>query len=230
MPKKSYIFIIFVIILAGLAAYFYLTEFYFPENSENQEPEEKTVYTADDFPNALEGMTEEILKLSLEDLNKQYRKLEEGDHIYVRWINIGLLKKRLRDYPGTEEAWQKAIAYNPDQSLAYGNLADFYLFNLSEYEKAEEYYLKVLEMRPDNYNYYIGLAALYRYNMTAKGHLIEEWMLKGTEANPAEAEGYYMYLADYFDKEGDNKEKAKYYTQKTLELNPELRDQLPDIN
>jgi len=221
MTKKRYFFIILIIILTGLMAYFYLTEFYFDKDEEK-------IYTAADFPNALEVMDEETLQISLDDLNKQYRKLEEDDHIYIRWINVGLLKKRLQDYPGAEEAWQNAISHNPNQALAFGNLADFYLFDLGQYEKAEEYYQKVLSMRTDNYNYYFGLAALYRYNMTEKAHLIEGLMLGAAEKVPAEAENYYMYLADYFYREGNNSEKSKHYTQKTLELNPDLRDQLPD--
>jgi len=230
MFKKQYIFIVIIIILAGATAYFYLTEFYF----NGKVPEEQKVYTAIDFPNALETMTEDILEKSLEDLNEQYQKLEEDDHIYIRWINIGILKKRLNDFEGTEEAWQNAILYNSDQSLAFGNLADLYLFNLQEYEKAEEYYLKVLNMRQDNYTYYIGLVSLYRYNMTEKANSIEGIMTQGAEINPGESENYYMYLANYFNHGpdnhgGDDKEKARYYTQKTLEINPELKDQLPDL-
>ena len=43
-----------------------------------------------------------------------------------------------------------------------------------------------------------------------------------------------MYLANYFNEGsnnngGDNKEKAIYYTQETLKINPELKDQLPDL-
>jgi|TARA_Y100000031_G_scaffold70041_1_gene77698 tetratricopeptide (TPR) repeat protein len=229
MFKKQYIVIAIIVILAGLTAYFYLTQFYF-----NQEPEEQKIYTAADFPNALENMTEDVLEESLEDLNKQYKKIQEDSYVYIRWINIGILKKRLVDYAGAEQAWQTAISYNPDQSLAFGNLADLYLFNLGEYEKAEEYYLKVLDMRSDNYTYYIGLVSLYRYNMTEKAHLIEELMIEGARINPGEVGSYYMYLANYFNHGpdnhgGNNKEKARYYTQKTLETNPELKDQLPDL-
>jgi len=232
MSKKHYFFIILVIILIGIVAYFYLSEFYF--TNEKQQRTSKVYYTAADFPYALERMNEEILEFTLNDLNKQYQKLEEGDHIYIRWINIGILKKRLGDYRGAEEAWQNAISYNPDQSLAFGNLADLYLFDLKEIEKAEEYYKKVLSMRTDHYNYYLGLVTLYRYEMPDKAHLIEEIMLEGAEKNPAEAENYYMYLANYFaagpeNHGGNNKTKAKYYTQKTLELNPDLKDQLPDL-
>ncbi|PJE60023.1 MAG: hypothetical protein COU85_00515, partial [Candidatus Portnoybacteria bacterium CG10_big_fil_rev_8_21_14_0_10_44_7] len=155
--------------------------------------------------------------------------LREGDRIYVRWINIGLLKKRLKDYPGAEAAWLKAIDYNPEQSLAYGNLADFYLFDLGEYQKAEEYYLKVLSMRTDYYGYYHGLASLYRYNMTEKRDQIEGLMLGAAENLPTEAGNYYMYLSDYFYREGNDLTKSKYYAGKTLEVSPELEDQLPDF-
>ncbi len=220
MTKKHY-FIILTSILVMIAAYFYLTEFYFSSK-------EDKIYTVGDFPKASETLREETIIKSIEDLNKQYEKIKEGDHIYIRWINIGLLKKRLQDYPGAEEAWQNAISYNSDQYLAYGNLADFYLYDLGEYEKAEEYYLKVLEMKPEHYGYYFGLAALYRYNMTEKAHLIEGLMLQGAEKNPGEIGSYYMYLADYFYREGDNLEKSKYYAQKTIEFDPNLEDQLPD--
>jgi len=230
MFKKQYIIIALIIILAGATAYFYLDKYYF-----NQiEPEEQKIYTATDFPDALSKMTEDILEKSLEELNLQYTKIQEDDYVYIRWINIGILKKRLNNYIGAEEAWQTAISINSDQSLAFGNLADLYLFNLQEYEKAEEYYFKVLSMRSDNYTYYIGLVSLYRYNMTEKANLIEELMLEGAKVSPAEAENYYMYLANYFNygpdnHGGNNKEKAKYYTQKTLEINPELKDQLPNL-
>jgi len=143
-------------------------------------------------------MTEDILEKTLEELNLQYVKIEEEDHVYIRWINIGILKKRLNDFKGTEEAWQDAISYDSEQSLAFGNLADFYLFNLGQYEKAEEYYLKVLGMRQDNYTYYVGLVSLYRYNMIEKANLIESIMVDGAEINPGEAGTYYMYLSNYF--------------------------------
>jgi len=230
MFKKQYIIIALIIILAGLTAYFYLDKFYLNPT----EPEEYKVYTAEDFPNALSTMTQEILEKTLEELNLQYDKIKEDDHVYIRWINIGILKKRLNDFKGAEEAWQAAISYNPDQSLAFGNLADLYLFNLKDDQKAEEYYLKVLNMRTDNFTYYVGLATLYRYNMTEKSNLIEKIMVEGAEKNPTEAENYYMYLSNYFNYGPDNhggndKEKAKYYAQKTLEINPELKDELPNL-
>ena len=197
--------------------------------------EEKTLYTAGDFPNALQMMNEEILQASLEDLNKQYRRLEEGDeHIFIRWNNIGILKKRLGDYVGTEQAWLKAAEHNPNQILVIGNLADLYAFDLKDSQKAEEYYKRALSSDSYNYNYYIGLATLYRYKMTEKSNLIESLMLSGIDKFPSEAENHYMYLANYFfygadDNGGDDLQKAKHYTQETLKLNSELKEDLPDL-
>jgi len=231
MNKKNIIYTVLVIIIASLTAYFYLADFY---KSNKDETDLDKIYTADDFPNALETMNEEILQFSLKDLNEQYQDLRDGEYIYESWINVGILKKRLGDNPGAEKAWLEAIDYNPDKALAYGNLADLYLFNMGEYEKAEEYYQKVLSMSTDNYTYYHGLVSLYRYDMTEKANLIEGIMINGAEINPAEAENCYMYLANYFaegvdNKGGNNKEKARYYTQETLKLNPDLKDQLPDL-
>jgi len=229
MNKKNILYIVLVIIIAGLTAYFYLADFY-----KSDENDLDKIYAADDFPNALKTMDEEILRLSLEDLNNQYQDLRDGKYVYLSWINVGILKKRLGDKPGAEKAWLKAIDYNPDRSLAYGNLADLYLFSMGEYEKAEEYYQKVLSIRTDNFTHYHGLVSLYRYNITEKANLIEGIMIEGAEANPTKAENYYMYLANYFaegpdSKGGNNKEKAKYYTQETLKLNPDLKDQLPNL-
>lgn len=227
MNKKKLIYIILVLVVAGLVSYFYVYKSYFKEPNEIDK-----IYTANDFPIAMEkietgAMTQEILDLSLEDLNKQYSKLKEGDHIYIRWINIGILRKRLGDVEGTERAWLTAVDYAPDQSLAYGNLADLYLFSLADYERAEEYYLKVLSMREDNYNYYVGLAALYRYNMTEKANLIEDMMNEAADKNPAEATSYYLYLADYYARDGEDPAKAEKYVNLVVELDPDFESQLP---
>jgi len=224
MNKKCY-FIIIIALLIGAVFYFYLMKY----------EDENKVYTAEDFPQALEKMEQEVLDLSLEDLNNQYQKLKEGDeHVYIRWINIGILKKRLEDYRGAEDAWQSAISYNPEQSLAFGNLADLYLFDLKEIEKAEEYYKTVLTMDPYNYNNFIGLATLYRYEMTEKANLIEDLMNDAIGFNPGESQNYYLYLANYFadgpeNNGGNNIEKAGLYTQKTLEIDSSLKDQLPEL-
>ena len=227
--KKNIIYIVLIILVASSVAYFYLTGFY-----KSDEDNLEKIYIAEDFPDVLETMNEEILKSSLKELNEQYQDLRDGEYIYLSWINVGILKKRMKDDIGAEKAWLNAIDYNPDRSLAYGNLADLYLFNMKKYEKAEEYYLKALEMNPNNYGYYVGLVSLYRYDMTEKANLIEGIIVNGAEINPAETENYYMYLANYFDegvdnKGGNDKEKAKYYTQETLKINPELKDQLPNL-
>lgn len=229
MNKKNIIYLVLVFVIASLVAGFYLIDFY----KSNKDDLDK-IYTAEDFPNALKTTNEEILQLSLEDLNNQYQDLRDNEYIYLSWINVGILKKRLGDKLGAEEAWLNAADYNPDRSLAYGNLADLYLFNMGEYEKAEEYYQKVLSIRTDSYTHYHGLVSLYRYNMTEKANLIEGIMVGGAEANPTNKENYYIYLANYFaegpeNKGGNDQERARHYTQEALKINPDLKDQLPDL-
>ena len=223
MTKRNIIITSLILVAVLAVAYFYYTNFY------SKPIVEYKTYAAEDFSLALDKMNEETLQISLDDLNKQYQKLTEDDHIYIRWNNIGILKKRLKDYDGAIEAWENAISTNPDQYLAFGNLADLYLFDLGEYEKAEEYYLKVLKLNQNNYTYYHGIASLYRYNLTDRADRVEYWILEGAKNNPSEAESYYLYLANYFAQEGKNITKARFYSQKTLELDPGLESQLPDF-
>jgi len=215
--KKKYIIILIILIVAGLGWFYF---------GRNQGPKK---YKISDFPNALKTMDEYTLEISVAGLNKEYRLLSEGNNIYNHWIEIGILKKRLGDYQGAESAWLEAGEVNPEHTLWLGDLADLYLYTLADYQKAEEYYLKAIEKNPYNVNYHYGLADLYRYNMTEKANLIEDMMVNGAKINPAEAANYSMYLAHYFAKEGQDLAKAKDYAEKTLILNPQLKDQLPDL-
>lgn len=219
MRKKYLILIIILVVLATVA----LGWFFY---GRKQEPRE---YKTSDFPEAAKTMDEYILEISVAGLNKEYRLLAEGNNIYNHWIEIGILKKRLGDYQGAENAWLEAGKVNPEHVLWLGDLADLYLYTLADYQKAEEYYQKAIEMNPYHCDYYYGLADLYRYNMTEKANLIESMMVNGAKTNPAEAANYSMYLAHYFAKEGQDLAKAKDYSEKTLILNPGLKDQLPDL-
>ena len=225
MKSKKLIYITLVILLAAIAtaAYFYLQPRSVPG-------EEYKVYTAEDFPQALSKLSAERIAESVAELNEEYRFLKEEDRIYIRWINIGIIKDRLKDHLGAAEAWQNAISYNPDISMAYGNLAQLYFYDLQDYEKAEELYKEAIDASPTNYNYYVSLATLYRYKLTEKRDLIESLMLQGVIKSPEENDAdFYAYLADYFGKEGSDLEKAEEYIQKALAIKPDYKDQLPDL-
>lgn len=219
MNKK---YLILVVILVVLTAVIFGWFYFFREQGPKQ-------YKTKAFPNALKIMDEYTLEISVAGLNKEYRLLAEGNNAYNHWIEIGILKKRLGDYQGAESAWQEAGKVNPEHALWVGDLADLYLYTLADYQKAEEYYQKAIEKNPYNVNYYYGLADLYRYNVTEKANLIESMMVNGAKTNPTEAANYSMYLAHYFAKEGQDLAKAKDYSEKTLILNPGLKDQLPDL-
>jgi len=222
--RLKYLVVLLIILVTIGVSYFYLAKYYFNQKIVS---EYDKIYTAQDFPDRDQAMDSKILQVSLDDLNKQYRELKKGDHIYIRWVNIGILKKRFRDFSGAETAWQNAVSINPDLALAYGNLADLYLYFLKNDQKAEENYKKALSLDSSNYTYYFGLCALYRYNQTDKRNLIEGIMLDGVQKNLGTEVDYYLYLASYFSMEGADKAKTKLYSDKVMAIDPSLKNQLP---
>jgi tetratricopeptide (TPR) repeat protein len=210
--NKQYIFIVATILLAAAVIIIYLVKFYLPLGSELK------VYTAAEFPQALERMDQATLELKVEKLNQDYEAIKANDDVYVHWISIGVIKKGLGNPQGAEEAWQKAIDFNPDSILGYGNLAGLYMYEFKDNEKAEEYYKKALELDPTNYNFYYELATLYRYRQPEKAGLIEELINKGAQLNSKQRKTFYNYLGGYFEKEGNDPEKAKYFRQKAAEV------------
>ena len=227
--KKKILLILIILILAISAALLY----FFYDDIFSNEDDYKKEYTIEDFPRALEYVNgeEEIVLADIKLLNELYQKIEEGDRVYQRWIDVGLVKKRLGDLEGTEEAWQNAVSYNPDQPLAYGNLAGLYGYRLKQYEKAEEYYLKAIDMRPGHYGYYTDLATIYQHELTNKKDQIESLILQGAKeaAGKREKADFYMFLSNYFYEEG-NSAKANEYAQKAVDYNPELEEYIFQLN
>ncbi len=226
--KKNNIYIIAIVILLAVSAgYVYFSEFYSSPSQSNLDK----IYTPEDFPNALETMTREIMLSQVENLNKEYVLLRQGENIYQHWINIGLFKKRLGGIEGAKEAWLEAVDVNKNQALAYGNLAHIHFYDFKDYEKAEEYYLKALDLKKDNYNYYVGLADLYRYKMTDKKYQIEDLILEGVSSvgDRTIKADYYVYLAKYFIREGNDADKAKYYVNQAVEKNPDISNQVENL-
>jgi len=223
MFKKKTIYLIIVILLAVCAALLY---FYWPD----QQTDIDKIYTAEDFPNALQMMDQEIFQIQLEGLSTEYSLLKQGEKPYDRWINIGLLKKRMGDIDGAKEAWLEAISKDPNQHHSYGNLANLYFYDYKEYEKAEEYFLKALDINKGK-GYYMGLADLYRYKLIEKRNQVEDLIIEAADMAPDRISraDYYVYLAKFFEKEENDMVKAKSYAQKAVESNPEVESQVENL-
>lgn len=206
-------FIIIALIVTGVFVFWYKT----------QAPSGEKVYTRADFPNVSKDFTPERLQQIIDKLNSHYKNLESRDvniNIFGTWIEIGILKKTLSDFLGAEEAWQNALVLDSGDSVVLGDLADLYLYILKQPQKAEEYFKRALASDPINYTYYEGLATLYRYNMPEKKNLVETVMSDGAKNDPERTINYYLYLVDFFFKEGNDLKKMKEYINKAKELNP----------
>lgn len=230
MNKKKIISISLIILAALVAGFIYFSW----DSSDGPGEYYDKDYQVNDFPDALkysdQERAEERAEERVVELNKEYKMLNTDDgYKYEHWINIGVLKKKLGDYQGAEEAWLKAASINDQRSLAYGNLAFLYGYSLKDYQKCEEYYLKAIDLGANNYSYYANLADIYKYNLTDKKDQVESLMLSGVEKCIDKVDGdLYMYLAFYFEDEG-NLAKAKDYAQKAIAKNPGLKDQLSDF-
>lgn len=192
---------------------------------------EKRVYTIQDFPDALKAMDETFRAEKVAYLNGLYQDLgKPGYDDAATWLNIGLYKKALQDFKGTEAAWQKSISLRKEPVIATANLADLYLYYLRDYIKAEEYYKRALSLNPVNFALYEGLANLYRYEMTGKIGEVEAVMNQGAILDSRNTMNYYLYLVDFFDKEGKSSLKKMEYISKVKSLNPsqEVLDSLID--
>ena len=214
MKKKIIIWTIVIVIVGGI--------FYLYQNKNNEEinsflSEAKTSYRVSDFINSSLDM-EEAQRI-VDRLNEAYIAVGEGDRTYLHWIDIGMYKKVLGDYKGTEEAWRNAVSLTERPDLAYGNLANLYFYNLRDFNKAEEYYYKALEVVPNSYHYREGLSDLYRYDLKEKMNQVEQIMKDGVEQDMNNAIVYYAYLVDFFSSES-NAEKVKEYTNKIKEIDP----------
>ena len=135
---------------------------------------------------------------------------------------MALYKKLVADYWGAEEIWLYAHELEPNSYLINGNLANLYHFWLPDYQKAESYYLQALavgDIAPANkYTYLSDLYSLYRFKIQDETKTKE--ILDRAVSELSDDVNIYLLAAKYY-KEMDNKEKARYYYNEVLKINPD---------
>ncbi len=223
MKNKKIIIFLIIFVFAVLFGFLWYKQSKNKKEENNKKIlyQEKNYYSEEDFP-ALANEPEERARL-VKRLNEVYEaKDEHPKKPYPYWIEIGLLKKALKDYKGAEDAWRNAVMVVKRPTIAYGNLADLYFYFLKDYDKAEEYYLKALELTPGNITYRKGLADLYRYKITDKKDQVEKIILEGAKKDYNNRIEYYVYLVDFFRSE-NNRKKAEEYRQKVREIDPDRK-------
>lgn len=101
------------------------------------------------------------------------------------WLQLGVNRKIGGDYAGAIEAWDyvAAVAPNDVRAVAYGDLADLYMYFLKEYTKAEANYKQAIALAPNVIEYYRAMFYLYRdiFKDTAKAQAI---LTQGLKSNP----------------------------------------------
>ena len=112
---------------------------------------------ARDYNEALTTMRQEDYQQALVLLKRMTEKYPElsGPH-----TNIGIIHYRAGRLKEAQQAFNKAVAINPENAAAYNHLAiaqrEDGLFN-----EAEQSYLKAIEQQPDFANAHLNLGILY---------------------------------------------------------------------
>ena len=74
---------------------------------------------------------------------------------------IGEIYSRIKDFNKAEDAWNKAIEINPEDTLAITYLGINAVENLGNYQKAESYFKTALKYEPHDVQNCVNLASIY---------------------------------------------------------------------
>lgn len=109
------------------------------------------------------NINEEAKNTAIEKIKEITAQLKEDYDRREEWLNLGIWRKTLGDYEGTEQAWKFVTLIRPNDPVAYHNLGDLYSQFLIDFPKAEKYYLLAIEKGPTTDFFYIKLHEFYRY-------------------------------------------------------------------
>ena len=121
---------------------------------------------------------------------------ENNTDSFNELLALGLEKKGINDYEGARDAWERAGAVSPTNSVSFNNLGDLYAYYLKDNKKAEENFLTAIKNGPNQIYIYRSLYEFYRYvaKDNAKAKVI---LQKGITANPDISQDL-KYLLDNF--------------------------------
>ena len=129
--------------------------------------------------------------------------------------NIGNFYKKEKDLPKAIEYFQKAITYEPTNSMYLNNLGDSYRLK-GDMKKAEETLLKSVDINTNGMLSHFNLGILYQEDKRFQKAI--DSFRKSLNINPSFAEAH-IQLAKTHLKTND-KESAKQSLEKALKVNP----------
>lgn len=143
---------------------------------------------------------------------------------YLGWFAKGYINQdpKRAKYKVSKNAYEKALAINPQYANAHNNYAIILKNHFKDYRGAKEHYEKSLEINSQqadaNNNYAILLEVHFDNYDGAK-----EYYVKAVEINPQDAKIHYNYAgllhAHFKDYEG-----AKEHYEKAVEINPQYAE------
>ncbi len=120
----------------------------------------------------------------IKKINEVKVDLEEDPTSFNDWLQLGIYRKMIEDYEGTELVWEYAGYLEPEKFVVWGNLGDLNSLYIRDNLKAEKYYLEALKYGPSQDYLYFKIADFYSEFLEnkEKAILIVE---KGLENNPS---------------------------------------------
>jgi len=163
MEKKFKILIpIFIVLILGLASYFYLPKIFKVEEKDYQTYLEEGLHWKSLGDQT--GNSEYYLKAE-----KIYREMtKKFPNYWVPWWNLGNLERILKKFEEAEKSFKKAIEIAPGEGMLYLGLIELYQYNL---KKSEEeilaIYQEALKRVVENIDVIISYAS-YLYQIDKK--------------------------------------------------------------
>ena len=141
-------------------------------------------------------LSAEVRERALADIQEIILRLRENPDRQDLWINLGLQRKLIGDFPGAGDAWQYASEIRPKDFIPHNNLGDLYAYDLNDFKKAEEHYRLSIKLEPSVIMVYDKLYELYRFKIKndAKARAVLE---EGIKKNPQTSERLKATLAEW---------------------------------
>lgn len=203
--------VIFLLVLGGLIYYLW------PKNINEEQAKLDDLL---EFKIVKNDMAPELLEKYKNEFDKIKEVLIKDHDNFWALLEIGIVKKYLGDFQGTEAAWLKVNELSPKNSTSFSNLADLYANFIKDYEKAIPMYQIAIANslgEPKNIMFYRNFYEFYRYYLK-NDQKAEDILLEGL-ANNSKSSELLAVLASFYRDNGD-KQKALEYFKQALEFDP----------
>jgi len=213
MFKKTWVIVLFAVILLVLAGGFYAYQKGYLKQQPKSDWEKLLTFSIKD-----KNLSPDAAAIFQKRFDETKEILQKDPDTFDSWIYLGVLKKGVNDYEGARDVWVYAGRIRPKSSPPFANLADLYANFLNDPQKAKEAIETAIANDPEDYNFYVALAELYRYKLSGQEKLYEKTMLEAIAKFPDNA-NLIGPLAVYYRETGQVAKAIEYY-EKLLVLSP----------